>query len=271
MDELHPRACIANARFIYASEGAHLRGKLRYFQYRDDRHEHIPQRGARRWMDRGLGASYGRIQNTCEALATTSLKKNVSARTLVISPEVAFMEALPEDRREPVLAELTDLTLERWFDAMELPTPEYSYVMHRGQSKAERPDGREKDVPGEREFLHSHVVLAATVPGLEQAREKYWVGQRQMPLLHAAARESMSELWTRELGQERVQELDHDLRERTQRLEDLDREHEIDEAVRLLQVGPNLEWDIPNNPNDLAAWFPRDEPPDRNDDFDLEW
>jgi hypothetical protein len=79
------------------------------FQYRDDRRTHIKQVvGKRRWVDKGLGKTYGAINKNCQALATDNLKKNVAARTLVISPEMSFMQALPEARRIPVLAELTE-------------------------------------------------------------------------------------------------------------------------------------------------------------------
>lgn len=194
------------------------------FQYRDDRHTHVAQRGRRRWVDRGLGSRYGEIYDRCQSLATTHLNKNVAARTLVISPEILFMQALPAERRVAVLAELTESAVDRWFETLDLPTAEHSYVIHRGESKHERPDGTIKDMPAGGEFLHSHVVLAATVPGLQQEREPYWVGKQQIPLLHEVARLEMERIWTRELGHERVLELNAELEAKTQQLEQLDQE-----------------------------------------------
>jgi hypothetical protein len=251
------------------------------FQYRDDRRQHIKQVvGKRRWVNKGLGQTYGEINTNCQKLATDSLKQNVAARTLVISPELSFMQALPEHRRIPVLAELTEMTVERWFDAMALPTAEHSYVIHRGLSKAERPDGLTKDVAAGQEFLHSHVVLAATVPGFEADREKYWVGKRQLPMLHEAAREAMEHIWTRELGAERVQELNTELTAKTQHLQELDaarqqqavqRETPDNQTVTkaLDEIYEKLGMKIPDSPPKPDG-KPFAIQPELADDFDLE-
>lgn len=192
------------------------------FQYRDDKHQPIRQgSGKRRWVNQGLGQSYAEINRNCQQLATHNLKKNIAARTLVISPEIDFMQAIPESRRVAVLAELTESTMEHWFDSMNLPTVEHSYVVHRGQSLDRMPDGSPKDLPAKQEFLHSHVVMAATVPGLEKDRKRYYLGKKQLPLLHSAARSEMERIWTRELGPERLQELNAELGIKAQRLSEL--------------------------------------------------
>jgi hypothetical protein len=232
---LHTRAMIANQKFIYKKEGDHLKGKLKYFQHRDDRQTHIKQfdeQGNRiqRWMDRGLGGSHKAIAASCEQLATTGLKNEVGARTLVLSPQVEFMAAIPAERRSAVMAELTEATVESWFEAMNLPTAEYAFVVHQGDVKNDRPDGVEQDT---REFVHSHVVLAATVPGLMQERDNYKVYKEQLDDLHRVSAEAMERIWTRELGAERVAELNQDLEALTERLHALDqaREREALEAA----------------------------------------
>ena len=90
---MHRRSVITNAKFIYKRDSKQLRGKLRYFQYRDNKHDHLSQHDehgepVRRWVDRGLGTYHAEIARNCEASATQDLANDVSARTLVISPQM---------------------------------------------------------------------------------------------------------------------------------------------------------------------------------------
>jgi hypothetical protein len=228
---MHRRAIITNTKFVYANQPTKLRGLLRYFQYRNDKTsaDHVRQfdeQGQRveRWRDRGLGSDYREILDSCLDLATTHLQRNVSARLLVIAPEVHWMAAIPEDRRLDVLHELTETTIDSWFEQMNLPTAEYAYVCHESEPSDMRPDGTPKDEPQLSDtYLHSHVTLAATVPGFEQAREGYKVYDRQIQALHEAGRTAMAHIWERELGVERVAELTQELEERTQRYAELDK------------------------------------------------
>jgi hypothetical protein len=269
---MHRRSVITNAKFIYKRDGKQLRGKLRYFQYRDNKEEHLAQRDeygdpVRRWVDRGLGTYHAEIAQNCEALATENLAHDVSARTLVISPQIDMMQAIPPERQEAIISELTGAIVEGWFDAMDVPTPDYSFVVHHGETADERPDGRAKDVDGNREFLHTHVILAATVPGLETERETYKVYSDQLRTLHDVGREAMERIWERELGREHVQELNQDLETMTQDLAELDHQHDLDAIRQALGmdapdfVPPPLE----DGRENLDVWFPRDTP-----DIDLE-
>jgi hypothetical protein len=70
----------------------------------------------RRWIDRGLGDNHATIANRCQRLATGGLSSNVSARTLVLSPQIEFMQAIPAARRAAVMEELTEATVDRWFE-----------------------------------------------------------------------------------------------------------------------------------------------------------
>jgi len=220
------RSIISNLKFIYKKEGDHLKGKLKYFQHRDDRDTHIQQRNengelVRRWVDRGLGESYNEITRNCAQFATSGLMNDVGARTLVLSPQVEFMAAIPPDVRMAIMAELTDSTVERWFEEMRLLQAEYSFVVHKGEVKTDRPDGIEQE---NKEFLHSHVVLAATTPGFSQERDNYKVYKEQLEILHQVSVEEMEHIWTRELGVERVQELNQDLEDLTAELRRIDLE-----------------------------------------------
>ncbi|MEO1644429.1 MAG: hypothetical protein AAFR67_04535, partial [Chloroflexota bacterium] len=253
---LHQRAMIANQKFIYKKEGDHLAGKLKYFQHRNDRDTHVRQHDdegnpIRRWVDRGLGSSHSAIATSCAALATSGLANDVGARTLVLSPQVEFMQAIAPDRRAAVMEELTEATVDRWFEAMNLPTAEYAFVVHQGEVKNDRPDEIEQE---DREFVHSHVVLAATVPGLMEERDNYKVYKEQLELLHQASADEMERIWTRELGAERVAELNQDLEDLTERLQAIDEEreraaieqatptpHEIDETMLEIYQATGIE------------------------------
>jgi hypothetical protein len=253
---MHQRAMVANQKFIYQAERDHLAGKLKYFQHRNDRDTHVKQfdeqgNRIRRWIDRGLGHSHGAIASRCDELATSGLTHEVGARTLVLSPQVEFMQAIPPDRREAVMEELTETTVDRWFEAMNLPTAEHAFVVHRGEVKHDRPDDIEQE---DREFVHSHVVLAATVPGLTEERENYTVYQEQLEQLHRVSAEEMERIWTRELGPERVADLNQQLDELTERLHAIDEtrerdaiaaasptEHDLDETMLEIYQATDIE------------------------------
>jgi hypothetical protein len=227
---MHRRAIVTNTKFVYANQRKKLRGLLRYFQYRNDKESagHVRQfdedgQRIERWTDCGLGNEYREILDNCLTLATDHLQRNVSAQLLVIAPEVHWMEAIPEERRADVLRELTQNTVEGWFERMNLPTPEYAYVCHESVPSDQRPDGSMKDEMHLSEtYLHSHVVLPATVPGFEQEREGYKVYDRQIHALHEAGREVMEQIWERELGVEQVAQLNLELEQRTQHYLKLD-------------------------------------------------
>src|SRR5258708_32520058 len=74
----------------------HLRGKLRYFQYRNDKSDHVPHpRGKARpgrWRDMGLGSNYGEILKACQALQS----KDTLGWTLGISPAPDLNACEPE-------------------------------------------------------------------------------------------------------------------------------------------------------------------------------
>jgi hypothetical protein len=230
---MHQRSIITDTKFVYADKRDELRGKLKYFQFRDDKDgaSHVRQfdedgERVRRWIDRGLGDEHWQIFQNCEALATDDLQRNVSARMLVIAPEVHMMQAIPEERRIAVLEELTAQTVENWFERMDLPTAEHAFVIHDSRPSDERPDGHDKDEAHLSEhYLHSHVVLAATVAGLGE-RETYGVYREQIQQLHEVGRDAMARIWERELGAERVAELDAELAERAERYQRLDAERE---------------------------------------------
>lgn len=238
---MEPAAAITNLQYIQQGNHADFVGRLKYYQYRDDKHNHVPQQDVdgntvQRYVDCGLGSHYAAIHQRTADLATDTMRnpsKNVTARLLMLGPEPELMHAIPEDDRQAVLEEYTEAVVDRWFEAMDTPgQPDYSYVVHEAEPSDEMPGGEAKDVPQDKSYLHSHVVLAATTDnGLE--REKYWVGKDEIRQLHETGRQEMKRIWTRELGEERVAELNQYLRDKQALIEEIEqsRETEVIEAV----------------------------------------
>jgi hypothetical protein len=249
---VHRRAITTNVKFTYADQGGYLRGLTKYLQYRDDKEgrTHVPQwdedgKRVPRWTDRGLGDSHRSILSNAGQLTTSGLKREVGARLLVVAPEVELMHAIAENRRADVLRELTESTVEGWFDKMNLATPAYAFVLHESQPSNERPDGRLKDEAQDKSYLHTHVVLAATVPGVESERQNYLVYERHIRQLHEAGREALEVIWTREIGQERLAELNADLERRDERQRELDRQQTQREAEQFFGITPEPETAAP--------------------------
>jgi len=284
---MHQRSVIANVKFVYQSKRSELKGKLKYFQYRDGVDEHLEQNGLpERWMNNGLGQSFGEIYANCQQMATTHLQNNVAARTLVISPQVDMMQAIPEERRMDVLHELTEATVDGWFEEMDKPITEYSHILHRAETADERPDGQLKDRDSGVEFLHTHVIVAPTYEEIDGSRQPYKVYSKQLQQLHEVAREEMERIWTRELGPERVAELNQQLEEMTELhiVKDAERTQSAAREIAGLEreKRPSFEPDIAEGLEGealLDAWFgpratleidPELPAPELPDDLDLD-
>src|SRR5271165_3528164 len=111
----------ANFRYISTAKGkggglAHLRGKLTYYQYRNDKSDHIPHKRGQprpqRWQDMGLGSHYGEILKACQALQS----KDVLAWTWVISPDPALMALVPDGQRRELVRELTEDIVTEYYE-----------------------------------------------------------------------------------------------------------------------------------------------------------
>jgi len=127
---------------------AKLKGILRYIQYRNDRDGHIPQeRGLERWVDHGLGGNFQTTAANCELFKS----EHVQAFTLVINPNPDLVDMIPEKKRARFVRELTENTIEQFFEARELDTPEWSYALHQRETTE---DGRDNP--------HTHIILPGT-------------------------------------------------------------------------------------------------------------
>ncbi len=169
---------------------AQLKGLLRYVQYRDDRDGHIPQRrGLERWVDRGLGSNFQTIATNCEEFKS----EHVQAFTWVINPNPDLMAFVPEKKREQFVRELTEATLEQFFEAREMDVPEYAYAIHRRQTDDQR------DNP------HAHVILPGTYHSwADGSRLPLYMNrykkENHIEMLHEAAQQQMDVLMQRYVG-----------------------------------------------------------------------
>jgi len=136
------------------SGSSHLRAKLKYLQYRDDRNRHIKQEpGQERWQDHGLGTHYRAILNHCSELQS----KHVLAWSWVVSPAPDLMAMVPEDLRRDLVIDLTERVVESYYAARGADVPEYVLVLHdRLTTQADGQAGLSQ--------LHTHVILPGTVP-----------------------------------------------------------------------------------------------------------
>ena len=148
----HPTHIISNMAYVkYPKE---MLGKLRYYQYRDDKHDHISHAKGKprpkRWIDRGLGDSYRTIFRACK----TRQSDHVLAWTFVISPDPELMDLVPERHRRKLMATLTETIIEAYYEARDEDVPPYSYVIH------------DRDTVTGKQQLHTHIVLPGTVETL---------------------------------------------------------------------------------------------------------
>ncbi len=133
--------------------------------HRNDANGHIPQQqGLERWQDRGMGTNYREILQSCAHLGTDK----VLAWTWVISPAPDLMALVPEPDREALVLLLIEQIVEAYYEARGMDIPEYSYVLHDRLTKPDEPSGE-----GQQQ-LHTHIVLPATVPTIEGAREPFY-------------------------------------------------------------------------------------------------
>ena len=201
---------VANLR--YQSSKGKAFGKVRdlgrYFQYRQDRDQHIPQeRGMERWVNHGLGNNFREIAENCEVFKSD----HVQAFFLVINPNPDLVDMIPEEQRETFTKELTEATVEVFFTERGIDTPEYSYAFHLRET-------RDKDIPG-RDNPHTHVILPGTYESwadgerlpLYMNRNKR---ENHIDLLHQVSQQQMAHLLNRYVGLDWEQRYDTLMQER---------------------------------------------------------
>lgn len=100
-----------------------------------------------RWVDRGMGSTWSDIYQRADALKG----KRVLARALVISPDPALMEHVPEERQIELVMRTTERTINQWMTENGWGEMPYSYVVH------------DKENEQGKRMLHTHVIMPGTV------------------------------------------------------------------------------------------------------------
>ena len=190
---------IPNWKYQKPSKGGYkgLKKLLKYVSYRESP-DHRPLDLSDRWTDCGLGGNWREIYEKAGELSGPY----VLAHHLVIAPAPDLMVLVPEDLRQELTREVTERTIESWFAARGLNSPEYSYVTH----------DRDTDDAFGLQNLHTHVFVAGTVENSLRERESHRVerqhvctdrgGLKREDNLHHIARQEFEQVLDRTIGQE---------------------------------------------------------------------
>ncbi len=148
--------CMATWRYKKPDAQGHsgYKALLKYVTFREDAHHVIPENGAERWIDGGLGRNWREVFANSQQLAG----QYILAHHFVLSPDPDLMTLLPEHQRREVLQELTIQTITDWYHARDLAMPEAAFVIHDRETTDEAAPGRQ--------MLHTHLFCAGSVPTL---------------------------------------------------------------------------------------------------------
>ncbi|MCU0465724.1 MAG: hypothetical protein MUF38_14300 [Anaerolineae bacterium] len=190
---------IPNWKYQKPSKGGYkgLKKLLKYVSYRESP-DHRPVDLNNRWTDCGLGSGWREVYDRAGKLSGPY----VLAHHLVIAPAPDLMELVPEELRQELVREVTERTIESWFEARGLNIPEYSFVTH----------DRDTDDDYGLQNLHTHVFVAGTVENSIGERESHRVQRQQVCTdrgglnrednLHHIARQEFEYLLDRTIGPE---------------------------------------------------------------------
>ncbi len=197
--------CVANVKYKKPTvdDTKRAKGLLRYLTYRDSRDGHIRQVGGReRWVDHGLGSTVGEIADTCEQYCS----EHVLAFTLVFNVNPDLIVMVPEKRRARFVRELTETTLDRFFEARGIEGGiEHSYVLHHRESEDPQAPGLHNP--------HTHIILPGTYfdEDLGERVPLFFSRNKQVnhiEMLHDMTEQTMREHMDRYVGPEWEQRYD---------------------------------------------------------------
>lgn len=189
--------CVANVRYRKpsTSEAKRSRDLLKYLTYRDGRHAGVRQvSGKERWLDRGMGGSVAEIAQRCDNYRSD----HVLLFTLVFNVNPELTRMVPADDRERFVRELTETTVEDFFEARGIDTGvEWSAVLHHRLSENPQSPGLHNP--------HTHVILPGTYWSEEAGHRVPLYFSRNhkvdhIALLHDITERSTADLLTRYTG-----------------------------------------------------------------------
>lgn len=197
--------CVANLRYKRPTvdEAKRTKSLLGYLTYRDSRDEGVKQvAGVERWTDHGMGGSVAEIAGRCNDLRS----EHVLTFSLVINPNPQLMAMVAPEQREQFVRELTEATVEDFFEARSIDTGcEYSYVLHHRGSEDPQSPGMHNP--------HTHVVLPGTI-WTEESGERvplYFSQNKKVnhiEMLHAVTEQHMTDMLDRYVGLDWEQRVD---------------------------------------------------------------
>jgi hypothetical protein len=191
--------CVSNVQYKKPTqnEAKRMKNLLGYLTYRESRTEKARYAGGReRWMDHGMGGSVAEIADRCEAYRS----EHVLVFSVVINPNTDLIRMVPPERREQFVRQLTERTMEGFFDTRGMDTGvEWSAVLHHRQT-----DGLE--APGQ-DNPHTHVVLPGTYYDADEGQRKPLYFSRNkavnhIDMLHEVTQENMVALMDRFAGRD---------------------------------------------------------------------
>lgn len=147
--------CVANVAYKRSTpdEAKRTKNLLGYLTYRESRDEGAKMvAGQDRWVDLGMGKSVKNIAGRCDDLRS----EHVLMFSVVINPSPDLVAMIPHNEREQFVRELTEGTMDRFFEARGNDTGcEMSYVLHHRETDDLESPGRHNP--------HTHVVLPGTI------------------------------------------------------------------------------------------------------------
>lgn len=186
--------CIANLTYKKptSNEQKRMRNLLKYLTYRDSRDKYVPQvAGVERWVDHGMGNTIHDIAQRCDGYQSD----HVLLFSLVMNPNPDLVNLIPHDQREQFVRQLTEKTVEDFFDARGIDTGvEYSFVTHHRQTDGEEQPGQHNP--------HTHIVLPGTYYDADEGRRRPLYFSRNkhvnhIDMLHTITEENMVSLMDR--------------------------------------------------------------------------
>jgi hypothetical protein len=197
--------CVANVRYKRPTtdDAKGTKNLLGYLTYRESRDEGVKlPAGVQRWTNYGMGGSVAELARRCNDLRSD----HVLMFSLVINPNPQLIAMVPVEQRETFVRELTEATVEDFFEARGIDTGcEYSYVLHhRGTDDLEAPGMHNP---------HTHVVLPGTI-WTEESGERvplYFSQNKKVnhiDLLHNVTEQNMAQMMDVYVGRDWEQRFD---------------------------------------------------------------
>ncbi len=195
--------CVANVQYKKPGGERQMKNLIRYLTFRESRSEKaysVP--GVDRWDDHGMGRTIKDIAAHCEAYQS----QHVLLFSLVVNPNPDLVAMMPVEQREQFVRELTERTVEGFFDARSIENGvEWSAVMHHRLTDDPQSPGMHNP--------HMHVMLPGTYYEPDEGIRKplYFSKNRQVnhiEMLHDICQQHSAELLDRYVGPDWEQRYD---------------------------------------------------------------